>query len=255
MLLAAVIMVSPHMPGAGGTSVTVLDVGQGLCVALTSGRHTALIDCGSISGENAGAVAHEFLLSEGRAAVDLLILTHFHEDHVNGAGFFLGRAKVGALAIPDPEGSYLAEDIISLARKRGTDIIYVTEAMIVSLGDMDVMLYPPVGYGDENERGLSVLTLGRLQALVTGDMNASAERSLLRYVELPHIDMLVVGHHGSKNSTSEELLGAVMPDIAVISVGYNSFGHPAGDTLDRLEQYGAAVYRTDETGHITFRGR
>jgi len=255
ILLIAVILISPLTPGARETSVTVLDVGQGLSVAITSGRHSALVDCGSISGEYAGAIAHEFFLNEGRVVIDLLVLTHFHEDHTNGAEFFLSRVKVGALAIPDPQGYYLSEGIISLARKRGTDIIYVTEAMRLTLGELTVMLYPPVGYGDENERGLSVLTLGPVCALITGDMNASAERSLLRYVELPRLDMLVVGHHGSKNSTSEELLGAVRPDIAAISVGYNSFGHPARETLDRLDLFNTAVYRTDETGHVAVRGR
>jgi len=255
ILLVAVILVSPFLPGAGDTSVTVLDVGQGLGVVLTSGRHTAVVDCGSISGENAGAIAHEFLLDECRAVIDLMILTHFHEDHVNGVGFLLSRASISALAIPDPDGSFLADDIIALARKRGTDIIYVTETLRISLGDMTIMLYPPMGSGNENESGLSVLTLGPVRSLITGDMNASIERSLLRHIDLPEIDLLVVGHHGSKNSTSEELLSAVSPDIAAIPVGYNTFGHPAGETLDRLEYYGVTVYRTDTAGNITVSGR
>ena len=253
ILLAVVILISPLLPGAGDTSVTVLDVGQGLSVALTSGRHTALVDCGSISGENAGALAHEFLLGEGRAVIDLMILTHFHDDHVNGVEFLLSRASLSALAIPDPEGSYLVEDIIELARKRGAEIIYVTETLHISLGDMEIILYPPMGYGDQNERGLSVLTLGKVSALITGDMSSPIERSLLRYADLPKIDVLVVGHHGSKNSTSDELLDAVTPRIAVIPVGYNSFGHPADETLRRLEDRSVRIYRTDELGHVTIR--
>ena len=255
ILLVALILFSPLTPGAGDTSCTVLDIGQGLSVVLASGRHTVVVDCGSSSGENAGAIAHEFLLGEGRAVIDVMILTHFHEDHANGVEFLMSRVDVSTLVIPDPEDSYLAEDIIGLARKRGTDIIYVTETYQATLGDMNLTIYPPLGFGDENERGLTILAEGNLSVLITGDMNASVERSLLRYAELPKIDLLVVGHHGSKYSTSTELLDAVSPNIAVISVGHNTYGHPAEDTIWRLMQYGARIYRTDISGNVTVGGR
>ena len=252
--LCAVLFLSPLLPPASSSAVTALDVGQGQSIVMYSDKYTAIIDCGSNSGENAGFITHEFLTNLGRTSIDLLVLTHFHSDHVNGVEFLLSRTSVSALAIPDPEGSYLADDIIGLARKRGTDIMYITETVSVRLGDFELIIYPPIGFGDENERGLSILSLGSLNALITGDMNASGERSLLRFAALPDIDILVVGHHGSRFSTSEELLEAVMPEIAVISVGYNNYGHPADETIQRLEQYNITVYRTDQTGHVTVRG-
>jgi competence protein ComEC len=85
-------------------------------------------------------------------------------------------------------------------------------------------------------------------------MNSSGERSLLRLADFPQIDTLVVGHHGSKNSTSKELLTAIRPKLAIIPVGKNSYGHPSGDTLDRLEEFSVVVYRTDILGHITVSG-
>jgi len=91
--------------------------------------------------------------------------------------------------------------------------------------------------------------------LITGDMNASGERSLLRFAALPDIDVLVVGHHGSRFSTSEELLYDVSPELAIISVGHNSYGHPSGDTLERIEEFSMVVYRTDEMGHVTVGGK
>ena len=254
VLLCAVLLISPLLPGADGSTLTVLDVGQGLSVVVDSGGYTAVVDCGSSSGENAGAVAHEFLQNHGRTSVDLFVITHFHADHVNGAEFLLSRIDVAALAIPDPEGSFLADDIIELARRRGTDIIYVTETLGIALGGIDIVLYPPVGYGDENERGLAVLCHGDISALITGDMNSSGERSLLRFAALPNIDTLVVGHHGSKHSTSEELLSALSPEVAIIPVGYNSYGHPADDTLRRLEEHSVIIYRTDIMGHVTVSG-
>jgi len=239
---------------ASGSTVTVLDVGQGLSVAVLIDEFTMLIDCGSNSSGNAGEAAHGFLMSVGITSVDLLVITHFHADHINGVEFLLSRIAVSALAIPDPEGSYLAEDIIELARKRGTDIIYVSEIYSIVFDDISLYIYPPLGIGDENERGLSILTVGDINALITGDMNSSTERALLRYAALPKLDLLVVGHHGSKYSTSEELLNALLPEIAIIPVGKNSFGHPSPEVLGRLERIGAATYRTDEFGHITVHG-
>ena len=252
--LCIILLISPFLTNTDGSSVTVLDVGQGLSVVISSDEHTAIVDCGSSSGENAGYIAHEYLTNRGMTSIDLLVLTHFHSDHVNGVEFLLTRISISALAIPDPEDSFLADDIIQLARKRGTDIIYVTEMLRVSLGDIELILYPPVGSGDENERGVSVLALGDISALITGDMNSSIERALLRYVALPHVDLLVVGHHGSRFSTSQELLSAIAPNMAVVSVGRNSYGHPAAETLERLEQFSVTVYRTDQMGHVTVRG-
>ena len=234
-------------------AITALSVGQGQSVLLSSGDFNALVDCGSTSYEDAGAIAHEYLQNQGITSLELLILTHFHSDHVNGVEYLLSRMNVSALAIPDPDDSFYAEDIIELARRRGTDIIYVTETLSVTLGKADLILYPPLGDGDENERGLSILTLGSLNMLITGDMNASGERALMRYADLPDLDILVVGHHGSRFSTSNELLSSLTPEIAIISVGDNSYGHPSGETLRRLGEYSITIYRTDIEGHVTVR--
>ena len=254
VLLFIILLVSRSYPGVADSSVNALEVGQGQSIVFCDGGYTAVVDCGSSSGEDAGAVTHEFLQNLGRTSIDLLVLTHFHADHVNGVESLISMMSVSALATPDPEGFYLAEDIIELARKRGTDIIYVTEAYSVSLGELSFILYPPVGDGGENERCLSVLSLGSVRTLITGDMNASCERSLLRYADLPDIDVLISGHHGSRFSTSEELLAAVTPEIAIISVGRNSYGHPSDETLMRLEQRNIRVFRTDHLGHVTVSG-
>ena len=235
-------------------SVTALDVGQGQSIVVLSDGFSAVIDCGSSSGEKAGAAAHEFLSGNGVTVLDALILTHFHSDHANGVEELIGKIKVSTLFIPDPdiESGYIAEDIIELARRRRIDIMYITELYTVESGGLVLTLFPPMGGSDENEQGLSILcTMDGFDALITGDMDAKNERKLMNFASFPAVELLIVGHHGSKYSTSIELLERLTPEIAVISVGRNSYGHPAPETLERLYGMGIAVYRTDMLGNVT----
>jgi competence protein ComEC len=114
-----------------------------------------------------------------------------------------------------------------------------------------VLLYPPLGEGDLNEQGLTVLcSTGDYDALITGDMAGSTEKKLLERYPLPDIELLVVGHHGSKYSSTKEFLDAVRPETAVISVGDNSYGHPTDQALLRLVAAGCEIYRTDLQGNV-----
>jgi len=90
--------------------------------------------------------------------------------------------------------------------------------------------------------------------LITGDRDGYGERSLLRSADIPDVDILIAGHHGSGNSTCEELLTAVKPEIVCISAGAgNPYGHPAPGLMERLTEHGCSVYRTDLQGTITIR--
>ena len=84
-------------------------------------------------------------------------------------------------------------------------------------------------------------------------MNMAQERTLIQRVDLPDAEILVVSHHGSKYGTAPELLKEISPETAVISVGSNSYGHPSGETVERLEFFGCQVYRTDQQGTILIR--
>ena len=87
-------------------------------------------------------------------------------------------------------------------------------------------------------------------SLITGDADSFTEALLLKYYPIPDLELLVAGHHGSKHSTSADLLDALRPEFAVISTGYNSYGHPAAETLERLNDAGARVLRTDQSGTV-----
>ena len=241
--------------------VYALDVGQGQSILMTSGGRAALTDCGSgNSWYNAGQIAVYRLRSLGYSALDYLILTHYDDDHVNGAAAVLERMDVGTLLVP-PEGgdTELGRTILAAAAARGTEILPLAEEAALPLGEARLTVYPPVGDGDDdNDRGLAVLaSLGETDLLITGDMDAGTERDLLTaYGDLPDLEYLVAGHHGSRTSTSADLLDALTPETVLISVGSNSYGHPTEETLRRLAERACAVYRTDLHGtiHLSIQG-
>lgn len=232
---------------------TLLDVGQGQCAVVTSGNARAMVDCGGTRdpGDN-GAT---YLQSIGSSRLDLLVLTHFHEDHAGGVLELMDRVKVGAIAAPDVDrDSALRQAIEARAAEEGVPIHYITENTLVTLGRAQLTLYSPVeGGGDSNEQCLSVLCAANgWEALLTGDMPLEGEARLAAREDLPQVEVLVAGHHGSKYATGEVLLEETDPEVVAISVGYNSYGHPAPEMLARVRAQGAELYRTDYHGGITF---
>ena len=239
----------------GPVSVTALDVGQGQCVLVRQGRFLTLIDCGGDSYEDPGNIAANYIQNTGRGRLDLLVLTHFHDDHANGVPQLLERLDVSVLAVPDTDREApLRREILALARERGTEVRLIREDAVLDLGgDSRLTLFAPLGDRDANERGLAVLaSTGTFDALFTGDMGQESEGLLLEHAGLTGIELLMAGHHGSKTATSQALLDAAAPEYVFLSVGENNrYGHPAPETLERLE--GLLVYRTDLQGHLTLR--
>lgn len=142
--------------------------------------------------------------------------------------------------------------LVELAARKGTDVVFVTSPTVLTLGEMTLTVYPPVAAeGDLNEQGLSALaTAGDFDLLITGDMAGSTERKLAETYPLPDIEVLVVSHHGSRYSSDETFLRAVRPEVGIISVGDNSYGHPSGQAMERLEDIGADIWRTDRQGTV-----
>lgn len=238
---------------ATGFSFSALDVGQGQCLTLYAGGVNAMIDCGGDG--NAGDTAAQFLTANGQTRLDVLVLTHFDSDHCNGVVTLLQQVSVSALYVPDVEDDAgNRQEILEAAESHGVEIVFVTEDLTLSFGDCTLQLFAPVTMASDNEACVSALfTCGDYDILVTGDMDQSAEEQLLDTQALPDIELLVVGHHGSKYATGTALLEATRPELAVISVGENSYGHPTPETLARLEEIGAEIYRTDQCGTVTVR--
>ena len=235
--------------------IQVLDVGQGQCILVLTPDKTMVIDCGG-NVAHVARVAADALKSVGRGKIDLLAITHAHADHAGAVSDLIDMVEVVCIALPAAQGENeaLQGDLPEIAQRRGIVLEEIDDTVDWPLGPAAVTMYPPLGMGDENELCMSMLIhMGSFDLLVTGDMDQSLERTLLRVEELPDIEVLVVGHHGSKYSTSEGLLGSVTPETAIISVGRNNYGHPAPDTMERLWQRGIVIYRTDEQGTVRIR--
>ena len=235
------------------TAVAV-DVGQGASTLLRSGEDTVLVDCGSSNRYK--KPAQQVLSQLGSMGVERLsavAVTHYHADHTNGLPELLERVAVDALYLPEIEDEYGVRDkLVDLAAEKNIRVIFVTEQTEISLGAATVTVFPPVGKGDMNEQGLTYLcTSGDFDLLITGDMSGPTELALTQMYKLPDVEVLLVGHHGSKYSSQQEFLSKIEPDAAIISVGDNNYGHPTDAAISRLEAAGATVYRTDRQGCVT----
>ena len=227
------------------THLTALDVGQGQCLILHTEGKTFLIDCGGSNDEIAANAAADTLLSRGVTYLDGMIITHADRDHAGGISYLLER--IGTDFIMAPATAEL--------NIRGQRIIPVEENFTITTENSAITVFAGSFALESNENSLCVLFEGEKCAiLVTGDRGRMGELLLMHDNALPDVNLLIAGHHGSKNSTSEELLTAVSPETVFISVGkQNAYGHPAQELLDRLKDFGCVVYRTDLHGNLIFR--
>lgn len=240
------------MHGAAGITLKVFDVGQGQCIFLQNDENAVLIDCGGDEDDYNGEQTARALLTSGYTGVDALILTHFDTDHTCGAMQFLSRIRVKRLIIPDlPDTTGNRETLERYAAQAGIPVLTVTQDMKLNFGGGTLYLYAPEDANARNASLSALMSDEEYDILITGDMDESGELMLLATKDLPDLEVLVAGHHGSKHSTCADLLRQTAPDIVLISVGKNTYGHPAQEVLDRIAAIGAAVYRTDLDGTIT----
>lgn len=236
-------------------SVTMLDVGQGQSVYLESAGVGALYDCGG-SGEKTGEIVARHLQSLGRAKLDFLIVSHYDRDHTEGIAFLLSRLPVGTLLLPDIEPADETRELLEqCGRENGVPVRFMGQNEVLHFGAGAIRLFAPQPGARSNDGSMAALcSVSDFDVLLTGDLSTAGEQKLLRENELPDIELLAAGHHGAATSTSAALLRVLRPEIVLISVGEgNSYGHPAAETLARLEQTGTKIYRTDQCGHITIR--
>lgn len=233
-------------------ALAALDVGQGQCVCMYTPGFTVLVDCGGSGGSSVGTEAAAWLRQHGVRRLDALILTHYDTDHTNGVKTLLELVPTTAVYLPDvafdPE---VRAEIAQAAVLNGAALHVLDADCALPFSGGTVRLFAPVSEQNDNAACVSVLySFGEYDMLVTGDLDQRGEYELLELERLPHVELYVAGHHGSARSSSSALLEAISPDTVFISVGRNSYGLPSAETLTRLEEVGAAIYRTDLCGTL-----
>lgn len=252
--LCAAVALSWIEPRLDTYRVTVLDVGQGQCILLQNENRYYLVDCGGDYDETAADIATGQLLSQGVFKLDGLVLTHYDKDHAGGAEELLSQIPAKRLYLPDVDGD---NEIRQALEDTYSDRITWLEAgEILKIENIPITLFASQEEETGNESSLCILFQPEdCDILITGDRSIQGERELLAQAQIPELELLVVGHHGSANSTGFELLSATTPAMAVISVGENNaYGHPTQEALERLEMVGCQIWRTDKDGTLVFRG-
>lgn len=230
---------SPLAPG----TVVFLDVGQGDSELLVGDGFTVLIDGGPDPG-----VLTEKLADFGVDHVDLLIVSHVHADHIEGLAAVVGRMPIGAAWLAfDHQSTPASEWLVEALAVAGVKVVQPPIGTVVSEGGLTIEVLGPLRrYASPNDQSLVVeVTVSGRSHLFVGDIEVVAQTELAGLTA----DVLKVPHQGAATSDAE-WLSTVAPDLAVISVGPNDFGHPADWVIDVLEASGATVMRTDRDGDV-----
>lgn len=242
--------------------VTFLDVGQGDAVFLrTEAGTTCLIDGGSTTVSDVGTYRLlPFLKSRGVSSLDYLFLSHMDADHINGAEELLKDQFRGIpirhLCLSALPGDETRERLEKEARLFGTELCYISRGTVFREKGTEIRCLSPVKdqkKEDENENSeVLMVEISGLRILFTGDLGEEGEQELLEAGTDLRAAVLKVGHHGSRFSTGEDFLEAVSPGFAVISCAEdNRYGHPAPETVERLERAGCRIFYTMKSGAVT----
>lgn len=235
---------------AGAFEVTVLDVGQGLAVLVSTRNHALLFDTGPAA--RSGRAAAEFsvvpyLAWRGRRDLDAIVLSHSDRDHVGGLETVMAAAAVERLYVGGDLRGSRARSCLAGDRWEWDQVSF------------HFLYPPPVGAGakplsDNNGSCVLEVSASGAAALLTGDIEAAAEKALLDLGLVHRMDVVVVPHHGSRSSSSAEFVAALAPRWAVVSAGYdNRWNFPRPEVIARWQAAGAATLSTARSGAVTFR--
>ena len=274
MISALVIAIYPFHSRweRGKLEVTILDVGQGdSLLVISPGGKTMLIDGGGAFGgfpgreQNNGIDPGEeavspYLWSRGFQRLDVVALTHAHQDHLGGLIAILENFRVGALWIGREVSSPALAKLEEIAKERKIPIEHELRGKTFSwdgvVGEFLWPEIPPEGVAPSAKNNDSLvlrLRYGNQSMLLPGDAEKESERAILseNSADSMRAQVLKVGHHGSKNSTTPEFLAAVQPQVGIISAGEdNPYGHPSPELLERLANANVRILRTDRDGAV-----
>ncbi|MED9948023.1 MAG: MBL fold metallo-hydrolase [Peptacetobacter hiranonis] len=236
-------------------SVHIIDVGQGDSIFIqTPENKRILIDAGD---EEAEHTVYSYLKRKGVKKIDVLIATHPDTDHIGSMDYIIDKFKISHFYMPDAKtDSEAFYNLLDSCRDKNLKIEYLTKGDVLKIDSSTTMeILSPSTITDKNNLNsiVSLLNYKGYEFLFTGDAEKENESEILSSCNLPDIEFLKAGHHGSSSSSTDEFIAKLKPDAVAISCGYNNdYGHPHRSVLDTFRENGSVVYRTDKNGSLVF---
>lgn len=240
-------------PGENDALFHFIDVGQGDSILIQTKDTAILIDAGT---EEGGISVFNYLRDIGIDYIDCFILTHPHDDHIGGSTKIIGGIDIGKVYLNgESSSSYSFEDLLDALIENNISAEVPSFDCVYKFGSLKLkFLTPRTVYENANDNSLVLMVEhGETKALFTGDAEKNVEAFLLDNADVK-ADILKVGHHGSRNASTDAFLRKVLPRVCVIQCGKdNSYGHPHTEVLDRIESINSEILRTDKLGTVVLR--
>lgn len=257
---AALLLLRTYQPKEKLLEISLLDVGQGDAILLEAPTGQTILIDGGPDNKVLRRLGEELPFWERR--IDLMVVSHPHEDHIAGLNPVLERYEVGAVMITGVEAnSPTYRHFLDLIQEKHIPLYITDRPENISIGEIVLhILYPLTSFKDKRISNLNNSSIvikasyKDVDMLLSGDAEEPEEKELLASGEDLSAEILKAGHHGSETSSSEALLEKVKPEIILISCGAgNSYGHPSPRTMKRFERLGIPARRTDLEGTIRIR--
>lgn len=236
-------------------SVHIIDVGQGDSIFIqTLEDKRILIDAGD---EEAEHTVYSYLKRRGVKKIDVLIATHPDTDHIGSMDYIIDKFKISHFYMPNAKtNSEAFYNLLDNCKEKNLKIEYLTKGDRLKIDSSTTMeILSPSTITDKNNLNsiVSLLNYKGYEFLFTGDAEKENESEILSSCNLPEIEFLKAGHHGSSSSSTDEFIEKLKPEAVAISCGYNNdYGHPHRSVLDTFRENGSVVYRTDKNGSLVF---